>query len=58
VRLRYAPTIEFLDDDVARSSARIDELLAGLDLGDHDGDHDPEPPPDAHGERPAHAPRS
>jgi len=34
VRLRYAPTLEFLDDDVARQSARIEELLAGLDLGD------------------------
>ena len=26
VRLRYAPTLEFLDDDVARQGARIDQL--------------------------------
>jgi ribosome-binding factor A len=33
VRLRYAPTLEFVDDDVAREAARIDQLLAGLDQG-------------------------
>ena len=31
VRLRYAPTLEFIDDDVARQSARIEQLLATLD---------------------------
>jgi ribosome-binding factor A len=49
VRLRYAPTIEFLDDDVARQGARIDQLLAGLDLGDSDP---PSPERPAHDRRP------
>ena len=42
VRLRYAPTLEFLDDDVARQGARIDELLATLDAN---GAAVPEAPP-------------
>jgi ribosome-binding factor A len=50
VRLRYAPTLEFLDDDVARSSARIDQLLAGLAPGDQ------APSPPAADERHAHDP--
>jgi ribosome-binding factor A len=36
VRLRYAPTLEFLEDDVARQGERIDQLLAGLDADDSD----------------------
>ena len=30
VRLRFAPTLEFIEDDVAERSARIDQLLATL----------------------------
>ena len=38
VRLRYAPTLEFLEDDVALRAAAIDRLLAEL------GPPGPEPP--------------
>jgi ribosome-binding factor A len=48
VRLRYAPTLEFVDDDVAREAARIDQLLAGLDQG--------QPEPESDGERHARDP--
>jgi ribosome-binding factor A len=30
VRLRYTPTLEFIEDDLPVSSARIDQLLASL----------------------------
>ena len=30
VRLRYTPTLEFIEDDLPDSSARIDQLLASL----------------------------
>lgn len=43
VRLRYAPTLEFLDDDAARHGARIDQLLATLDA---DAPSTPERPTD------------
>ena len=34
VRLRYAPTLEFIADDVPDHGARIDQLLAGLHATD------------------------
>jgi ribosome-binding factor A len=45
VRLRYAPTLEFVDDDASRQGARIDELLATLDA-DRDAPPSPERPTD------------
>lgn len=45
--VRVAPTIEFLEDDVALRGARIDRLLAELGRG-ADGDAAPDP-----GERPS-----
>jgi ribosome-binding factor A len=36
VRVRYAPTLEFLEDDLARQGERIDRLLAELGAGDPD----------------------
>jgi len=38
LRLRHAPTLEFVSDDVPGRGARIDQLLAGLQR------HDPEAP--------------
>jgi ribosome-binding factor A len=45
LQLRFAPTLEFLEDDVALSGARIDQLLAGLDIRP-----DEPPAPDGSGE--------
>jgi ribosome-binding factor A len=45
VRLRYAPTLEFLEDDVALRGAHIDRLLAELGPPDADPPTPPERPP-------------
>lgn len=45
VRLRHAPTVEFLPDDVAATGARIDQLLADLATDDRaDSPADPDTP--------------
>jgi|SRR6266516_2873544 len=48
VRLRHAPTLEFVSDDVPGRSARIDQLLAEIqrDEPDADADADAAPGPD------------
>lgn len=38
--MRRTPILSFHADEVDRSAARIDELLAGLDTGDDDADTD------------------
>jgi ribosome-binding factor A len=38
VRLRHAPTLEFVSDDVPARATRIDQLLAELDTGGGEDD--------------------
>jgi ribosome-binding factor A len=45
VRLRYAPTLQFLEDDVALRGAHIDRLLAELDTPGTDPPAPAERPP-------------
>jgi ribosome-binding factor A len=49
VRLRHAPTVEFLPDDVVATGARIDKLLADLAAADttQGAGGDPAEPPDS-----------
>jgi ribosome-binding factor A len=37
VRLRHAPTLEFVSDDLPARGARIDQLLDEIDAKEHDG---------------------
>jgi len=36
VRMRYTPTLEFIEDPVPETASRIDELIRGLHRGEED----------------------
>lgn len=38
IRLRFTPTLEFVEDPIPERTSRIDELLADLHRSNHEGD--------------------